>query len=243
MSTRQDYLSTLSTFTGADLVVSFGSAIIGELQQISWNISREKGPVYTMGSADPRSFSRGKRAIAGSLILVNFNRDAILEELTQENIWRQIAPPAMFTGRGNLVGHRDMPTTDFEQLISVTEFGGVARTARGNSPASNEDFEGRVNIPDEFDLIQRSSLLYADQLPPFDINLTYGNEYGQAAFGKIYYVDIQSDSGGVSIDSMVMERPLVWMARRMSPIIEGVHDGNSGIVGMPVVGSGSSGPR
>ena len=59
------------------------------------------------------------------------------------------------------------------------------------------------------------------------------NAYGQSAFGKIYYVDIMNDSGGVSIDSMVMERPLSWVARRMSPIIQGVYQGK-GLVGAPV---------
>lgn len=35
-----------------------------------------------MGSAEPRSFSRGKRGIAGNLVFVTFNRDALLEELS-----------------------------------------------------------------------------------------------------------------------------------------------------------------
>jgi hypothetical protein len=40
---------------------------------------REKAPVYTMGSADVRSFSRNKRGIAGSLVWVNFDRHALLD--------------------------------------------------------------------------------------------------------------------------------------------------------------------
>lgn len=32
-------------------------------------------PIYTLGSADPRSFSRGKRGIAGSLVLTIFDRN------------------------------------------------------------------------------------------------------------------------------------------------------------------------
>lgn len=52
-------INTMTSFSGADLVVTFANQVIGELQQISWGITREKAPVYTLGSADARSFSRG----------------------------------------------------------------------------------------------------------------------------------------------------------------------------------------
>src|SRR5437764_371721 len=38
----------------------------------------EKAPIYTMGSSDPRAYSRNKRGIAGSLIWINFDRHALL---------------------------------------------------------------------------------------------------------------------------------------------------------------------
>jgi hypothetical protein len=57
-ATPAEYTRTLSSFSGADLIVSFGKRVIGELQQITWSITREKVPVYTLGSPDPRSYSR-----------------------------------------------------------------------------------------------------------------------------------------------------------------------------------------
>ena len=45
---------------------------------MSYSVTREKAPIYTLGSADVRSFSRNKRGIAGSLIWVNFDRHAFL---------------------------------------------------------------------------------------------------------------------------------------------------------------------
>ena len=57
-----------NSFSGVDIKAVFGSQILGELQAISYSISREKAPLYTMGSADCRSYSRGKRGIAGTLI-------------------------------------------------------------------------------------------------------------------------------------------------------------------------------
>lgn len=43
--TPAEYTRTLSSFSGADLIVSFGKRVIGELQQITWSITREKVPV------------------------------------------------------------------------------------------------------------------------------------------------------------------------------------------------------
>ncbi len=61
-------IQTLTSFSGADLVATFANQVIGELQQISWAIQRDKAPVFTCGSPDARSFSRGKRGLAGSTI-------------------------------------------------------------------------------------------------------------------------------------------------------------------------------
>lgn len=54
-----EMVRTLTSFSGADLVVNFGSRVIGELQQITWAVEREKVPVFTLGSPDLRSISRG----------------------------------------------------------------------------------------------------------------------------------------------------------------------------------------
>ena len=48
------------------------------MHAVSDSVTREKAPIYTMGSADS-SFSRNKRGIAGSLIWVNFDRHALLD--------------------------------------------------------------------------------------------------------------------------------------------------------------------
>ena len=65
-----DYTKTYTSFSGCDIVATFGNTVIGELQAITYSIQRQKAPIYTMGSAEPRSFSRGKRGIAGTLVNV-----------------------------------------------------------------------------------------------------------------------------------------------------------------------------
>ena len=76
-------VTTFNSFSGIDITPIFQGLPIGEIQAVSYSINREKAPIYTMGSANPRSFSRGKRGIAGSLIFIVFDRHALLAEMKQ----------------------------------------------------------------------------------------------------------------------------------------------------------------
>ena len=92
-------IQTLTSFSGADLVATFANKVIGELQQISWAVQRDKAPVFTCGSPDARSFSRGKRGLAGSMVFAVFDHDALVTAL--QSVWNEIAPSAMFTAAAN----------------------------------------------------------------------------------------------------------------------------------------------
>jgi hypothetical protein len=80
-----------------------------------------------------------------------------------------------------------------------------------------------INVPAGFAPIRGQNVIYADTLPPFDITLTFGSEYGHTAFQKIYDVDILNESSGASVDTVIMSRQLTWIARRLSPLIRGVY--------------------
>lgn len=282
-------INTLTSFSGADLVVSFANQVIGELQGISWSIQREKAPVFTLGSADARSFSRGKRAIAGSMQFAVFDHDSLVSAM--QHVWDQIAPPAMFTAAGNLAVRN---SEDFSTVLSNIKWnqttsqaandnfnsgmsgglhgaingallGGVVGAVVGavngyNShdygfsgtsaikPSKQEGSNGApsqydseynyfvekwgkgddIYVPAGFSPIRGENIVYADTLPPFDVTLTYANEYGQTAFQKIYDVDILNEMSGVSVDTIVMERKMTFIARRISPLIKGVYSREEG---------------
>jgi hypothetical protein len=248
---NQDYAKTLTSFSGSDLVVNFGPKTIGELQQISWGVKREKAPVFTLGSPDARSFSRGKRGIGGSLVLAQFNRDALMEELVDDaSVWKQIAPVAMFTAAANIAqrasetfenllgaaGWGDKvdsvittPTTDAPGLSTgATGYGYTGTTQISAGTTIGNDGATSVRVPPGFAQIRAKNIIYADMIPPFDVTLTFANEYGQAAFQKIYDLDILDEQSGVSVDSIVMERQMSYVARRISPLMTGVYDRATG---------------
>lgn len=259
-------LTSHTSFGGADLVVTFANRTVGELQQITWAVQREKAPVFTLGSPDPRSFSRGKRGIAGSLAFAVFDRDALIEELRTQ--WSTIAPAAMFTAAGNAALQAD---NTFSAALTLAGWNRAANNSEATAAYSSGTFKlvnpatgavdndngyptmdfgagstayatekaNGINVPQGFTTIQGPQVLYADMLPPFDCTMTFANEYGNAAFQRIYDMDIMNETSGVSVDSIVMERQLTYVARRLSPIITGVFNRNSdtasGLTGQPVI--------
>ena len=281
-------ISTLTSFSGADMIATFANKAIGELQQISCAVQRDKAPVFTCGSPDARSFSRGKRGIAGSMVFAVFDHDSLVEAL--QTVWQDIAPSAMFTAAANNVLSRSEDFTNAMDMIKwnnvitntangttdannpIYELNGVsnndragygfsfsntatsqgtaragaysntisAQTARGSNNKPTIDANGfvdhngwdnnsadTINVPAGFAPIRGQNVIYADTLPPFDVTLTFGSEYGHTAFQKIYDVDILNESSGVSVDTVIMSRQLTWIARRLSPLIRGVYTRDS----------------
>ena len=122
-------IQTLTSFSGADLVATFANKVIGELQQISWAVQRDKAPVFTCGSPDARSFSRGKRGLAGSMVFAVFDHDALVSAL--QTVWDEIAPSAMFTAAANNVLSN---SEDFTNALDMIKWNAtVTNVANGTS--------------------------------------------------------------------------------------------------------------
>ena len=183
-----------NSFSGVDITAVFGSRIIGAIQGISYSVTREKAPIYTMGSADPRAFSRGKRGIAGSLIFTMFDRSALLDEMTSE-------------GGENLkfAADKSDPRPSSSDVSS--------RTLTAAQLAANVEQElSEVGGDKEW-----VAPWYTDQIPPFDITLSAANEYGAVAVMRIYGVEVLNEGYGISIDDIVSEQQYTYVCRAISP--------------------------
>jgi hypothetical protein len=64
----------------------------------------------------------------------------------------------------------------------------------------------------------------ADMLPPFDIVLTFFNEYGLGAKMKIYGVTIIDEGQTMSVDDLITEQTYMFMARGIQPMISMDYD-------------------
>ncbi|BCO16154.1 virion structural protein_gp101 [Bacillus phage vB_BceM_WH1] len=109
------YTRTYTTFGGADIMATFNGRVVGELQAITYSVTREKVPVYTMGDPNPRSFSRGKRGIAGSIVFTVFDRDA-LHQLKAE--------PGVFRHAMNSSAEQQNPTPVHEYNLTIQDIPG-----------------------------------------------------------------------------------------------------------------------
>jgi len=177
------YTRTYTSFSGCDIKVVFHNQVISEIQGISYSVTREKAPVYTMGQADPRAFSRGKRGIAGSLIFTVFDRH-VMHNLVNNSLYA-----AKFDDCRN----------PEETILAVHEAGGFATDLNLNA--------------------QLRRAVYSDQIPPFDVTLSAANEYGQMASMRLYGVEILNEGSGLSIDDIINEAQMTFVARSLTPWI------------------------
>lgn len=187
---------TYNSFSGVDMVVTFGGKILGELQGISFTIQREKAPIYSMGEADPRSYSRAKRGIAGSIVFVVFDRSALLEAMRNRPY----------------VANRYSIPEGFEiadvNVASIEIIPGVIGPAVGSaSPTvSRIALDKVIAAPN-----------YLDQVLPFDVVITASNEYGAVARMMIHGVEILNVGSSMSINDITTDEACTYVANAITP--------------------------
>lgn len=193
-----EYTKTYTSFSGCDIVCTFGGTVIGELQAITYSLQREKAPLYTMGSAEPRSFSRGKRGIAGTMVFTIFDRDALIaglkEHVEQEESFQRI---------GKDLNMEAMTLDDWDQKMTARATNGVSGIASKSADQITRN------------VAEKAEIQYADEIPPFDVTISFANEYSQKAMLVIYGVEILNEGSGFSIDNVTSEKACTFVARKV----------------------------
>lgn len=194
---------TYNSFSGVDMLVTFGNTVVGEVQGVSYTVTREKAPLYTMGSADPRSFSRGKRGIAGSLIFLVFDRSGLLDAMSHKmylaNKWE--------TSSGQTTVQASKP------LDAGSVVGGVQA---GTAPVG-DDLDPRFKVSSGATDKHWATARYHDQIPPFDLVITAANEYGHTCRMSVQGVEIMNVGSGMSVDDITTDESCTFVARSVTP--------------------------
>jgi hypothetical protein len=210
-ATVSAYAKAYNSFSGIDIKGVFANKVIAELQAISYSITREKAPIYTMGSADPRAFSRGKRGIAGTLIFIMFDRHTILGQLSQLKFLSDIDDIRPQYREAPKSGTGPSSGIPFGvDLASVSKSG-----AQAGGPLIVQQSESDLQSVDSDQEI--ATPWYVDQVPPFDVTLAAANEYGALAVMSIQGVELLNEGYGVSIDDIVSEQQFTYVARSVLP--------------------------
>lgn len=196
-----DFARTYNSMSGSDIKAVFNGKVFAELQAISYAITREKAPIYTMGDPDPRSYSRNKRGIAGSMVWINFDRHSLLDHFRD----------ARFVSDIDSIRPEWIDDDDTLSLNStVSTYGGLGDQLGEFGLIETE----LVNpVSDQ----QLAPAWYADQIPPFDVVLVGNNEYGASCKMKIVGLELLNDGSGISVDDTVIESQATFVARSVLP--------------------------
>lgn len=68
-------------------------------------------------------------------------------------------------------------------------------------------------------LAERNYSPLADMLPPFDVVLSFFNEYGLAAKMKLFGITIVDEGQTMSVDDLITEQTYTYMARGIQPLM------------------------
>jgi len=217
-----------SVFTGCDMRVHIAGKECAQLSAIHVSKTRETLPVFTVGSTNYRAVARGKRGIAGSLVFTNFDKDALLFEhfgdyITKDKYatlygatYAQIAK-LLSSGVTNQYDARNSiaPTNVLgSDLASIATLGVKVPPYYDNNDTSFvQALEHTIREQG------KGTIRYADELPEFDITITFVNNLGRSAFAQIRGVTIVNEGSGWSMDELISETAYSYIAREATPLI------------------------
>jgi hypothetical protein len=191
-----------TTFSGVDITALFDDMVIMTVQGIAISITREKVPVYCLGSARPKSISRGKRGIAGTMQFVLFDRDALYSLVKSDN--------HKYYAHANEVNW----------LLNTFNAANYAQDVRNALPGGLYDEFFSLNSDPSQGTAAKSvatEAQYMDQIFPFDVTLIAQNEYGQGAYSAVVGCEIINEGGGISMDDITSETQATYIAIHRHP--------------------------
>lgn len=205
------YTQTYSVHTGTDIFSVFNDSIISTIQGISYSITRQKAPIYTMGSPDPRAIARSKRGIAGSMIMTTFDRHCLGDFM---------AGASFAAKRGSIETtsinpYGTMHTALSSDAISAIQTMSPADVGTQLTETLAPTAEGTIGT-----LSVEARPLFADQLLPFDSTLAAANEYGQGSEMRVFAIEVLNEGAGISIDDTSNEVQMTYIARLITPWLQ-----------------------
>ena len=208
-------VKTYTTFSGVDITAMFDDMTMHTLQGIAISITREKVPVYKLGSARPVSVSRGKRGIAGTLQFVLFDRSA-MDQLIRDKDHYYYA----HADEVNWLTDTFNPANRFAEAFaaSTTEADYSYDATTGQARASDNVYlSGSGDTQRTVATSIKRVAEYMDQCYPFDVTLVAQNEYGNSAWSAVIGLEIINEGGGISMDDLTNEQTATYIAIHRQP--------------------------
>ena len=129
---------------------------IKNLGAISYSIHRDKVPVRSLGTPRAKSYTLGTRTIAGSMVLINFDRAALSELLYRNNyygdniqvsLYDEIPPFDIVLTFSNEHSGKMFDTSTDAQMYNETKYKDEHKLLRADTIDENKD--GKIDLIDE----------------------------------------------------------------------------------------------
>lgn len=132
------------------------------------------------------------------MVFTSFDRDALLKGLKEYAVNQ-----ASFQRIGGDLNMHPISIDEWDKKMTATT--GLS----GDNLASQNAASVTNNV------VKTADPVYADEIPPFDITISFANEYGQKAVMVIYGVEVLNEGSGYSIDTIIAEKACTFVARRI----------------------------
>ena len=221
------------SLSGSEIHAVFGNLKFADIQMIKYASSRQKAPVYTMGSADLRAIARGPRSINGALIFSHLSKQNLVEKMGEAGYKVFLSNDetanynSAYKKQGAAGTNGDANTLKRQALRAsgtIANYGAVSKTGLSAGAGTFDPFAVGEDIYNLSNFGQVQSAFLADQLPPFDITLVGIPETAaQGLLDKTYKpqslvlrgVEFVSEASGTSIEDLVIEKQMSFLARSL----------------------------
>lgn len=221
------------SLSGSEIHAVFGNIKFADIQMIKYASSRQKAPVYTMGSADLRAIARGPRSINGALIFSHLSKQNLVEKMGEAGYQVFLSNDetanynSAYKKQGAAGADGDANTLKRQALRAsgtIANYGAVSQNGLSADSGTFDPFAVGEDIYNLSNFGQVQSAFLADQLPPFDITLVGIPETAaQGLLDKTYKpqslvlrgVEFVSEASGTSIEDLVIEKQMSFLARSL----------------------------
>ena len=210
-----------TSLSGVEIQAVFDTVKFGDLHMIKFATQRDVSNIHVMGRVDAVGTAKGKRQTSGACVFSIFQKDRLMEAVNRSgnNSVFLTNHELENYGRGTKTGKGDKAEFKVNpgRLNNVSTFG----ENRSFSTFDPDAARSRLNTESIFDFNTfggESTCLLADQIPQFDITLVGISETTGRMRRMVFHgVQFSSDQGGTSIDDLVLERQMSFLARRITP--------------------------